>query len=341
MSVSFIGFNCCLCVLACIFGGLSIYYSYQSSLDIHHVCALTNYNTRLCSYQCGQYCHYTPCRTSSIDSDTSISIKSNNNGNNGKISIIKKDDTSYTSSSVCKVCHPKYCWGFEYVYIWRTMDFIYPPYKSIKLSDYDYTKKPITQTDNITDERDKLVSLLDYVESFNVYNNTETLRLKNPKLYQKIQQINIDKYLKHGIVSFEDTPMNSTNNTITTPIPTSDEHFSCNGIFISYGTCSAFPWRSYSLYSEYDCWSNKYCTDYSWFSPKSNATLAYVFKIVAFVFCGLLICVILVFSVVMIRERCRDRHTYLSIPDISDMVTKTGDINTNEGATNDDYTIRY
>eukprot|EP01083_Nonionella_stella_P035692 97350_1 len=257
---------CCCCMVA--FGIAGIIYYERSFLNIHHECEIYSISTRLCRYACGTICHRR--------------LVTN------EVTTNHSDEYYYHShsSSEHEHCHTRYCWGYEYVYEWKTMDWRYDPYRVQNDMSEDalhgYIVSPFNNQTQQTAQ--KMNTLLDYIndESNTMLTTTD------------IQSIDLNHYMSHTndvtqnmsdllrVIQDKKRPFT------TTSIGTSDENSTRESIgscdwktpaYISSGVCSAWPIRWNSLGDTEACWTNDKCSFFSTLSPYTNWDLAEGFGI--------------------------------------------------------------
>ena len=201
----------CFCC-GLIFGIPAIVYYYDSFLDVKHECEIYYLYTRMCRYACGTYC--TRRMLSSSHSRTP--------------------------------CHTRYCWGMEYVYEWKTMDWRYTPYKV----DTGFVQSPwINMTDDNKVKLKKLLSIINH-QNDSLIVDERMIELSE----EQILNLDLHKYLLQDIDAydflFQQTTKNASSQTTTStpkefPSTTMDKYDVewCDWkhpAYYTYGTCSRY-----------------------------------------------------------------------------------------------------
>eukprot|EP01084_Bolivina_argentea_P083274 150797_1 len=268
-------FLCCCGAL--IFGITGIVNYEKTFLNIKHECEIYDIHNVLCQYQCGTVCQH---RRLAI------------NGN----------ETDFSSPYNCET---RYCWGSQYVYSWKTMDWRYHPYK---LST-DFVENSIIDEDK----------LHGYVQSYYV-NRTEKTKQKinvlvdyindrNNLSHDQIMNIDLDKYIMYTLDNDDDDIAQFLKwNSQTTMIPitlsmtSSDIATTLNvdninwcdwkqPAYTSYGDCTRLPIQWYFLGDSELCWTNDACTYFSTLSPfkKYHLAIGFGYASVACLVIGVLV----------------------------------------------------
>eukprot|EP01084_Bolivina_argentea_P201578 344552_1 len=284
----------CFCI-ALIFGIVWFVYYEKSFLDIQHECEIYYIHTSLCTYACGTVCS----RRLNMDNDTDKSPQD-------------------LSSSHTTHCHTKYCWGLQYVYEWKTMDWKYHPFKvQTKLFEksimdehklHGYIESPFVNITKQTEQ--KLKALLKYINDKN--NNIELSHdeILNIDLEKYITQItnnnNIAEFMEWHFLEWntETTIQPITMSTTLNPYNVSNRNTTFNPYDVnwcdwklpaynSYGICSSWPIQWYSLGDSETCWTNNKCNFWSTISPITSWHLAKGFGYTAIACFGVFVLVIL------------------------------------------------
>ena len=221
-----------LCICFCcgvIFGIPAIVYYYDSFLDVKHECEVYYLYTRICRYACGTYC----------------------------------SRRMYSSSSSHTHCHTRYCWGMEYVYEWKTMDWRYTPYKV----DTGFVESPwINMTNENEIKLKKLLSIINHEDEREIELSEE-----------QVLNLDLHKYLLQDKDAY-DFLYEQTITTLTPnefPSTTIDKYNVewCDWkhpAYYTYGSCSSWPYQWYTYGDKPTCYTDNKCSWFSSFSPNTN-----------------------------------------------------------------------
>eukprot|EP01084_Bolivina_argentea_P071785 130430_1 len=331
----------CSC-LAIIFGICGIVFWFDSFLNIRHECEVYYITTEICEYACGQTCTYSSSSSESeseseseSDSDDIIKIIDRNNKENQFINFTNKH-----IAMLGEHCVTQYCWGYEYVFYWKTMDWLYPPYQ---------VQTSIVER-NITNSSE----LHNYLASPFMEKTSTNYNLTLHKLKTLLNEINNNSSLTKFEINIqlkmlldEANNMNiNINASTSTATNTTLNPYDVNWCdyrrpaYVSYGSCAAFPYQWYSYGDTEVCWTNDKCSSWSTLSPFTNYDLAKGFGFTAIVCLGILCVLLLVIIVNILYQKFNHWYEYEYIPTEDNLTIGEVDQEYSSGNINDAYTIQ-